>query len=425
MKSTMPIVLLLMSTTGLAHAQTQPATTAPARKIDQYLINGRVIDATTTRPIEKFTLVLRPAKNPFWQPHTLKRHANGTFKFPHPRGWNDILIRVWAKGYKPLVVRVAEDQDEVEVWLKPAQSIKGRVIGADGKALAGAQVALAGLSQEVRISGGKLALADICRELDRKTVQSAANGMFELPDDPEASKVVVVHESGYGEIELSRIEDGIVVQPWARVQGLLLRGASPAPGWEITVDRASPLGADNPFIHHNSAARTDAAGRFSVLSVAPGRGRVSVNLVKGKNTSSVFGIDTWIDAAPGESVELTLGGVGRPVVGKLVAANGASVDWAKFKLRVYLEAPSMGFIVESNVEDGFREAQGAFLAGGLTSKYHHELTPAADGTFRIERLPQGNYQIAGFPRGFEVKPMEGGRSEEPLELGELKMEPQK
>src|SRR5262245_43104600 len=220
----LPLILL----TSRALAQTRPATTPST---DRYLINGRVIDATSTKPIDKFTLVMRPAKNVYWQNHMLRRFSGGTFKFPHPRGWNDILIRVWADGYKPSIVRVPEDKDDVEVWLKPAQTLRGRVAGVDGKPLAGAQVGLAGVGQELRVSGDKLALADLTHELDRKIVTTAADGTFELPDDPEAMKIVVTHAIGYGEADVSRIDDPIAIKPWARVEGQLLRGSAPAPGW--------------------------------------------------------------------------------------------------------------------------------------------------------------------------------------------------
>src|SRR6476620_9820525 len=101
----------------------------------------------------------------------------------------------------------------------------------DGKPLAGAQVGLAGVGQELQVRDAKLALGDICRELDRKIVTTRSDGTFELPDDPEAMKIVVVHASGYGEADVSRIEDPITIQPWASIQGQLLRGDAPAPGW--------------------------------------------------------------------------------------------------------------------------------------------------------------------------------------------------
>ena len=422
-----PLILLLALILSIPlHAQTQPptATTTAPSKLDQYLINGRVNDATTTKPIDKFTLILRPAKTPFWQPHTLKRYAGGnTFKFPHPRGWNDILIRVWADGYKPSVVRVAEDQDQVEIWLKPAQTIKGRVIATDGKPLSGAHVALAGISQEVSITHDKLALSDLSRELDRKIAQTDAAGAFELPDDPEARQVIVVHQDGYAQADLGDLDDPIAVKPWGQIKGQLLRGSSPAPGWQIDAHRAAPQRSELPYIHHRTTARTDSEGRFTIDKLAPGLSQISVNYASGNNVSPVVGLATSIEIKRGETVNLTLGGEGRPVTGKLVAANGASVDWSKVKLRIGLETPSLGFIVDSPIESGFREAQREFFAGGLTSTYHHALIPAPDGAFKIDRLPQGRYELTGFGRQFEVTPMPGGKTDEPLDLGEIKIGP--
>jgi len=417
-----PLLALLLSPTG---AQTRPTTTtAPA--VDRYLINGRVIDAATTRPIDKFTLVMRPTKNVYWQNHMVRRFTGGTFKFPHPRGWNDILIRVWADGYKPSIVRVPEDKDEIEVWLKPAQTLAGRVVGMDGKPLAGAQVGLAGVGQELQVRDAKLALGDICRELDRKIVTTRSDGTFELPDDPEAMKIVVVHASGYGEADVSRIEDPITIQPWASIQGQLLRGDAPAPGWQISAYRSSPERIEFPFIHHNNDGRTDANGRFSIERIPPGRSQVQVNLVNKNASSSVFGLHTSIDAKPGQTINLTLGGEGRPVIGRLVPASGAKVKRFGHKLHIGLEAASMGFIVNSPLEDGMREAQRAFMADGLTQKYYQDVEVSADGRFRVDRLPPGQYQMTGVPIDsradhFEVKPIDGGKTDDPLDLGDLKV----
>jgi hypothetical protein len=416
----LPLALLASST----NAQTRPATTTAP--IERYLINGRVIDATTTKPIEKFTLVMRPTKNVYWQNHMVRRFTGGTFKFPHPRGWNDILIRVWADGYKPSIVRVPEDKDEIEVWLKPAQTLKGRVIGTDGKPLADAQVGLAGIGQELHVNGTKLSLGDICHELDRKIVTTSADGTFELPDDPEAMKIVVVHALGYGEADVSRIDDPIGIQPWAAVTGQLLRGSAPAPGWQISAFLSAPERVEFPFIHHDNGARTDADGRFSIEHIPPGRSHFQVNFVGAKTSSPVFGLNTSIDFKPGQTINITLGGEGRPVIGRLVPANGSNVKWTGQKLHIGLEMPSMGFIFNSPIEDGMREAQRAFMADGLAQKYYRDVEVAPDGRFHIEHLPQGNYDISGValnPRAdhFEVKPIEGGKTDEPLDLGDLKV----
>jgi hypothetical protein len=407
-------------------SQTLPSTAPSTRPVEKYLIHGRVIDATTTKPIDKFTLVMRPAKNVYWQNHMLKHGAGGAFKFPHPRGWNDILIRVWADGYKPTIVRVPEDKDDVEVWLKPAQILKGRVVDSEGKPVADAQVGLGGIGQELSVSADKLRISDICHELDRTIVRTGADGTFAISDDPEARNVVVVHSGGYAEAEVSRIEDPVVLQPWGRIEGQLLRGATPAPGWEIQTIRSAPRNVEFSYLHHFNSAITDASGHFAIDHIPFGTVQVSVGYAKGTSTSTVFGLTTFVKLKAGEAVRITLGGEGRPVVGRLVSADGATVDFSKQPLRIWLKSPSMGFIVNDPIEQGMREAQRAFFADHLGAKYYREnISPDPDGRFRVDRLPQGSYEIVGVSLGtrndFEVPPMEGGKSDEPLDLGELKV----
>jgi hypothetical protein len=63
-----------------------------------------------------------------------------------------------------------------------------------------------------------------------------------------------------------------------------------------------------------------------------------------------------------------------------------------------------------------------FLGGDRAKVYTRDFTPAADGTFRLDNVSQGSYQLIGpvrFGSRVVVPPMPGGKSDEPLDLGDL------
>ncbi len=131
-----------------------------------------------------------------------------------------------------------------------------------------------------------------------------------------------------------------------------------------------------------------------------------------------------MDVAPGETTRLTLGGTGRPIVGKAVvpAELAGRNDWLF----------SSGYLIGK---------ASAFEAGPGRSRpdresYTFKVEP--DGTFRIEDIAAGTYEIliilnkrpvnegglgheplASIRREVVVPPIPGGRSDEPLDLGAI------
>ena len=195
-------------------------------------------------------------------------------------------------------------------------------------------------------------------------------------------------------------------------------------GWVVSVSRSGYVGEDTaPVAHCWIEAQTDADGKFVATQVIPARVHICPAVRDGTSTCSVIGQGTGLDLQPGQTATITLGGEGRPVTGRLVSAEpaGADIDWSKRKIHVRIDAPHIGFPGDEQMW----KAQAAFLQAAGGDRYRQEVVPAPDGHFRIARLPQGDYEIDGVRLGgrqgrFEVKPMEGGKSDEPVDLGDLK-----
>ena len=123
---------------------------------------------------------------------------------------------------------------------------------------------------------------------------------------------------------------------------------------------------------------------------------------------------------PGATTTVDIGGRGRPVIGKLVAPPGYTkpiTNWNKGSTTL--------------------EREVAGPAG--KEKEYHGFAILADGTFRIEDLTPGTYRfksrvseegvemwksgpmIGRITRDIVIEPMDGGRSDKALDLGELQL----
>jgi hypothetical protein len=161
----------------------------------------------------------------------------------------------------------------------------------------------------------------------------------------------------------------------------------------------------------------------------------------------------------GETTRIELGGTGRPVIGKFQPAPGfnGKVDWRFAQIYVSLdlpvppqpEAPPIPPEIAANPAQravwmlkwqqtpaGQAWQAWAFAVEGLQQRRdaspNFSATVDKDGTFRIDDMPEGNYSLSmPFDRNaagglqnyrFSVPPMEGNRSDQPLDLGVLRLE---
>src|SRR5262249_32739269 len=152
---------------------------------------------------------------------------------------------------------------------------------------------------------------------------------------------------------------------------------------------------------------------------------------------TVHGLATVIEVREGQTTRLTLGGPGRALVGRFEAPKdlGLAIDWSKVLVRFHLNAPHVGF----PGDDEIWKTYGAFLRSDEGKAYARDQGPVArDGSFRIESVPPGDYQLliwvagpaVGKPAetdtyyasggaGIEVDPTPDGRGDVPRDLGTI------
>jgi hypothetical protein len=276
--------------------------------------------------------------------------------------------------------------------------------------------------------------------------RTGADGRFSFPLDPENRAVIVVHEKGYGQATVAELvaQRELTLQPWARVEGTLREGSRPLAGETIFLSRThlgSKIERETFRTQHDTKTKTDAAGHYVFPRVAPGDAWISWR--------TYWTQTRYFDIQPGQSLVADIGGRGRPIAGRAVLAD--SDAQVKYSGSVWPSTPHQ-MRLPPNWSKLSAEEQTALTAAWEKSPdaklYNQEkcnlnFGVAADGTFIVPDVPAGEYRLSvsgssnasarigrddisfsvRMSRGdisLTVPEMPGGRSDEPLDVGEIK-----
>jgi RNA polymerase sigma factor (sigma-70 family) len=420
-----------------------PEKTIPMRR--PLRVRGRVNDAETGRPIRTFTLVPGWADENGrvwqWQYDRAQQVSGLSFDVLLTTDMAGLrAVRIEADGYLPRVERMLKDEHEeliVNFGLRKGTGPAGVVRGPDGKPLAGAAVVLVAPTQPAFLTNGQPPAT-----ADHRVIKTGADGSYAFRPQEPPYTILVLDDRGFAERNVrdagtSPAAD-LTVRPWGRIEGTLRIGNRPAAGEKLRLTYEQPGDTPAALPWWSGEATADAEGRFAFERVMPGEGLVSREFViKASASGQTLGHShgTRVAVAPGETVRLSLGGAGRSVVGKVAAPAGsaAPIDWT-FSLNTLMRK-------EPTQEESLARA----LAGKKPSRIREGSTVKleADGTFRIEDVEAGTYDLifivnrpprdpSGMTIGNEaiatarreviVPPMPGGRSDEPLDIGTIPAE---
>jgi hypothetical protein len=141
-----------------------------------------------------------------------------------------------------------------------------------------------------------------------------------------------------------------------------------------------------------SYARTksDKEGRFKFDKVLPGLTQISMPIKVAGDTGSreaiLNGMFQHVQVAAGQPTAVLLGGQGRNVTGKLVGLR----TWDGVTYHFHPTAPHIGFPGDNAMWQAFGELKKS-AAGPLL--FRDKLPVNKDGTFTIENMLPGNYQL--------------------------------
>jgi peroxiredoxin len=330
--------------------------------------------------------------------------------------------------------------------------LSGRVVDAARNPVAGAQVALSTEKIGVLVSDGKL--TPVHSDIDSRIVQTDSKGVFILEHQLTKSvDLIVAHDKGFASTGSDEFIDSneIRLQPWGRIDGQVARDPGTG-GRKIWMS-----GLPNPTwflnkLEYRYETEHDADGRFVFERVPAGWFEAGYLIRTGDNSWSIT-CRTPIEVKPGRTAHVTLGGSGRPVVGKFVPPEGydKAIYFGNGLRSLATARPEeprpdnydgmtkreqQQWRKEWYKSDEYRRYREAYRRD--PNWRHYTFRIDEDGSFRIEDVIAGKYEltvwieerltgqgrpeeIAGYRGMIEVPQMPGGRSDEPLDVGELEL----
>jgi len=331
-------------------------------------------------------------------------------------------------------------------------ALSGRVVDPNGLGVAKAQVALITAKAGVTIDG-TLRPARYVGEEKAQIIVTDGRGRFRFENEPnEGFSVIAAHDAGFA-IEDSnafKIDHEVRLAPWGCVEGEVAEGRR-SEGDQVLMS-GLPNGTWNQHKYECLyEGRYDSQGRFVFSNVPAGWFEVGY-LVRTGDSSSSFTSRTPVVVRSGQTTQVKLGGEGRPVVGRFVppAGYGGAVYFGEGLRALITWRPDpprpadYDRMTRRQEQDWYNqwrrtpEAQAFYEAIWHNPNWRqYAFRINNDGTFRIEDVIAGKYtltvylekgpgdrgppeeDLGGYSGTVEVPPISGGKSDEPLELGDL------
>lgn len=377
-------------------ASEQESTITLARPL---LVRGTVTDAETGKPIEAFTLLggfdTGPASRPYFVRNREVRVKAGRyeFRFVEPRPHH--YLRFEADGYRTVVSRAFRDDEGESVFdvkLHRDAGIAGVVHSPEGGPLANAEVVLVGGGR------GTLMIADghLQERAGQPHVTTKADGRFTFNAEDEATSIVVVHDEGWAFAEVKTLADKPVLrlEPWGRIAGVFRLGKRPGGDDPImSVSRSEGRAGEAPGIEFRSNATADLAGRFALEKIPAGE--VDVCRSFRQNQFSYVTHTVPVPVLPGKTSRVTMGGLGRTVVGRVSPPADRAVGVvfsSSFNLltrKASQATPPRGLDDLEQARWNQTEEGKAYRRGSFSEIFKLN----ADGSFRIDDVTPGHYEI--------------------------------
>ena len=371
-------------------------------------ITGRVTEAATGRPIDRFTIIpvrsLDEVRDWFYvDRQEAKEFRGGNYSLVEEdaRYTSAYRVRVEAEGYRAAMsgtFRFGDSMKTSDFMLEPGV-LRGRVLSGDKP-----------------VQGAKVYLATKTQAYDRyRTDDNPANnnyhvttndrGEFNFPAQFERYTLIAVHDDGYAEVTLppDQSPGDLVLQRWASVDGRLFQAGKPVDYSGIDLFTSDPVAVGNsPQVDLRQHAITDPGGHFIFARAPPRKVVVSAQLSPWEKYPISSSQHIPLDLQPGQHVTVNLGGNGIQATGRVVlngAPKGIDLNWSlNYLLRMQpgIEPPeeirSMDFDWRRGWNNAWTDAQEG--REYLATLQHDFVRLGHDGSFLINGLSAGDYQLA-------------------------------
>lgn len=279
---------------------------------------------------------------------------------------------------------------QVEAYKGPA--ITGTVIDPSGRPLGNVTVFVT--SEGVTANVYSKAINDLPATIRTTT---AADGRFELRPAEQPSAVVARGDDGYAAVLVSDLTrtPSITLQSWARLEGTVRSGSKTVPHAKVDVAQYGDQEDYNRWhLIKERQIECDGNGHFVMEQVVPGDNSIG-RLDPKRGMPARF---YHLDLPAGKTTVITIGGDSRTLIGHLPPEARAfgfgdgSVQIAQPKMPL---PPNWDKLDEAQRQ----KLQKAFWETPEYRKWQQtanvaQFNIARDGTFRVEDIPAGTYEIS-------------------------------
>jgi hypothetical protein len=366
----------------------------------QLIVSGLVTDSETKQPVASFEAI-PGSDSEYWERLNLAHGTNGVYRLPLDEYRPPFLVRFEAEGYAPSISAQLDPSVTnvtCNIELKRQDSgdtIRGLVLLPDARQVAKAQVAL--LRRDKTVTLGRAKFLNLN---DASVVDTDAEGRFSFPPNSAAYAVAAVDEHGFARVDLDKTNHTITIQlePWGRIEGSLKLRSQTNAGQQICF--FSPQrGFNQGHLALDLGAfstKTDTDGNFVFEQVPVGD--FELFLVPGLGIP--FSHQTPVHIEAGTTLRVQIGGTGCSIRGRFVLSNpGRTVNWTK-----QVQFPTIGTkLPPLQMPEGLsskeaQEFQTKFWQseGGraqLQAMRSFPLEVEADGSFRVDDVPPGRYDL--------------------------------
>ena len=303
---------------------------------------GTVVDARTGEAIPSFKFELgqkERADGPVMNIRQRGTGEQGLFELEIREPADAFhLVTVLAEGYAPSISRNFQDgvgRLALRFELEPANDLLLTVLGPDGSPAADATwVQLKKEDHQIWLSSPRTINLKRVRDQSRIGRTDSA-GRAQVARVADMTGVVLVHESGFAELDLADLQadSKVPLQAWSRVEGRLLAGPDPIEGATVGLWRIDQ-GIDQGAALVSLDAVTGLGGRFEFSGLPAG----TYQLHREQGTQLAR-----FEVEAGGTATLSIGGRGRTIVGRveLVGPEIEGLNWNRepYYLRTDLSLP--------------------------------------------------------------------------------------
>jgi peroxiredoxin len=370
------------------------------------VITGTVTDAETGDPIETFDV---PQVHYFSGDHLYVNRSDsvagrsGRFRMEFSRTDIDHGVRIEAMGYRTQLVgpwKIGETVEPLDIRMEPAAPFEGVVVDGKGRPVAGANVCLATHTQKLGIQNHDFSYGD-----DMLAFDTGADGRFAFPAQYEPYALVVIHDSGYADVERQPDDQPgkLILEAWCQVEGQLLQRGAPVAGERVWLKPIRPRYFPRPRIEEMFTTTTDAEGRYEFKRVPPVASSLQARLSVWEDSLLGSSQSVPLDLQSGEHRVVDLGGDGATVTGHVRLAGDAARQIElhyslNYLLRMVpgIEPPESVAKLGFDWRGGWSPSWSGTEEGAAYQQtlHHYFVKLDGDGAFRVSGVPAGDYELA-------------------------------